>query len=235
MRAVGQVVSVNVGQPQPRQRRLGDGATVRDYATAIHKRPVAGPVAVRRLGLAGDAQGDTVNHGGADKAVHIQFRANLQWLSALAGRPVLPGEIGENLTVTASEAGADQPAEGDFCVGDVLAVGDAILQVTQPRIPCYKQAEQTGVADVVERIVASGRTGLHLRVLAEGAVRTNDMVYLVRRTHPDWPLPRLHLLVHTPGTPGERAAAGAIPELSAELRRRFARALESRPDGGRRE
>jgi MOSC domain-containing protein YiiM len=220
--AIARVVSVNIGQPQPRHRLLGDGTTSQHYLTAIVKQPVHGPVSVQPLGLEGDAHGDTVGHGGADKAVHFQFRQHLDWLGDLAGRPVLPGEIGENLTLAAIAAGDPEPAEADFCVGDVLVIGSATLQVTQPRIPCYKQAEQTGVADVVARIVASGRTGLHLRVLTEGVVRAGDLVYRSERPQPDWTIRRVHQAVHTRGTPEERAALAALPELSAELKRRFA-------------
>ena len=222
MQPIARVQSVNVGQPQSRQRRLGDGTTSRHYVTAIYKQPVAGPVPVGWMGLAGDAQGDTLNHGGPDKAVHLHFGQHLAWLSALAGRPILPGEIGENLTLAAASAEAAEPAEGDFCIGDVLVVGSAVLQVTQPRIPCYKQAEQTEVPDVVARIVASGRTGLHLRVLTEGVVQAGDLVYLAQRAQPGWTLLRVHRLVHAPSTQEERAAIAAVPELSEELKRRFA-------------
>jgi MOSC domain-containing protein YiiM len=221
---VARVQSVNIGQPQSRQRRLGDGTTSQHYVTAIAKQPVHGTLAVRRLGLAGDAQGDTTNHGGADKAVHLHFHQHLDWLSDLAGRPILPGEIGENLPLAAIAAGDPEPAEVDFCVGDVLVVGSATLQVAQPRIPCYKQAEQTQVPDVVARIVATGRTGLHLRVLTEGVVQAGDLVHRSQRPRPDWTIRRVHQAVHTRGTPEERAALAALPELSAELKRRFASA-----------
>lgn len=70
--------------------------------------------------------------------------------------------------------------------------------------------------------VGQPRPPLHLRVLAEGAVRAGDTVHRVRRPHPDWSLSRLHRLVHSPAAPEERAAAAALSELSAELRRRFA-------------
>jgi MOSC domain-containing protein YiiM len=222
--AIARVESVNIGQPQSRQRLLGDGTTAQRYLTAIVKRPVHGPVSVNPLGLKGDAHGDTVGHGGADKAVHFHFRQHLDWLGDLAGRPILPGEIGENLTLAAIAAGDPEPAEADFCIGDVLVIGSATLQVTQPRIPCYKQAEQTGVADVVARIVATGRTGLHLRVLTEGLVQAGDLVRRTERPQPDWTIRRVHQAVHTRGTPEERAALAALPELSAELQRRFAAA-----------
>lgn len=224
MQPIARVQSVNVGPPQSRQRRLGNGTTSRHYVTAIDKQPVTGPVLVGRLGLVGDAQGDTVNHGGPDKAVHLHFRQHLAWLSALAGRPILPGEIGENLTLTAASADAAEPAEGDFCIGDVLEISSAILQVTQPRIPCYKQAEQTQVPDVVARIVAAERPGLYVRVLTEGVVQAGDLVYLAQRPQPEWTVLRVHRFVHAPCTPEERAALAALPELSTELKRRFVRA-----------
>jgi MOSC domain-containing protein YiiM len=81
--AIARVVSVNIGQPQPRHRLLGDGTTSQHYLTAIVKQPVHGPVSVQPLGLEGDAHGDTVGHGGADKAVHFQFRQHLDWLAQI--------------------------------------------------------------------------------------------------------------------------------------------------------
>lgn len=220
MQTVARVHSVNVGQPQTRQRRLTNGKMA-SYVTAIHKQPIAGPVFVGLRGLSGDVQADTIHHGGPDKAVHIHFRQHLQWLSMLAGRPVQPGEIGENLTLAAISTEAAEPAEGDFCIGDVLAVGGTVLQVTQPRIPCFKQAEQTQQRDLVERIVTSGRTGLHLRVLTEGVLQAGDSVQLIERPQPAWSLARVHRMIHGTSTPEERATLGTIPELGEELRRRF--------------
>ena len=172
------VLAVSVGRPRARPH---PAAPERTYRTAIAKRPVTGPAQVGTLGLAGDAQADRRHHGGPDKAVHAHFAQ--PWWGQQRDRPVRPGEIGENLTLAAA-AGAPEPDESTFCEGDVLAVGTALLQVTAPRLPCFKQADRLGLPDAVARAEASGRTGFYLRVLREGEVAAGDAVQLLQRTAP---------------------------------------------------
>ncbi|KIF82812.1 MOSC domain-containing protein [Noviherbaspirillum autotrophicum] len=173
------VVSVNlaaVGEMFIRQSE-------RDHRimTAIHKQPVADAVRVKRLGLAGDEQADLTVHGGLDKAVyaypseHYAFWA-AQRLAALKREvPLPPGSMGENLTL----AGL---LERDVWVGDRLHVGSAVLQVTEPRRPCYKFAAKMGFSHAVKMMTQSGFTGFYLRVIEEGEIATGDAVTLLPGT-----------------------------------------------------
>jgi MOSC domain-containing protein YiiM len=146
-------------------------------ATGIHKRPVEGPVAVRKLGLAGDEQADLTVHGGLDKAVYaypIEHYAfwQAQQLAALKREQVLPpGSMGENLTLQGL-------LEKDVWVGDQLAIGGTLLEVTEPRSPCYKFAAKMGFNQAVKLMVQSGASGFYLRVLREGTVTAGDAVTL---------------------------------------------------------
>ncbi len=145
--------------------------------TGIHKRPVEGPVAVRKLGLAGDEQADLTVHGGLDKAVyaypveHYAFWQTQQLATLKRERVLPPGSMGENLTLQGL-------LEKDVWVGDQLAIGSALLEVTEPRSPCYKFAAKMGFNQAVKLMVQSGASGFYLRVLQEGMVTAGDAVTL---------------------------------------------------------
>ncbi|HEX5802831.1 MAG TPA: MOSC domain-containing protein [Azospira sp.] len=150
------------------QVRLFAGRPVRiDDAgqfSAIWKQPLAGPVRITREGLVGDAQADRRVHGGPEKAVHHYAGENYARLAArfpeLAGALVV-GSIGENL----STFGVD---EHTLCIGDVFRLGSAVLQISQPRRPCWKIDARYATQGVTAHIVDSGLTGWYYRVLEEG-------------------------------------------------------------------
>jgi MOSC domain-containing protein YiiM len=165
------VVSVNVGLPHGVPWR---GRTVQ---TAIFKEPVAGRVAVRHDNLAGDRQGDLRVHGGRAKAVYAYPAEHYPPWEAELGTPLAWGAFGENLTV------AGLPLEDEVHVGDRLAVGSALLAVTQPRLPCFKLGIRFGRRDVIARMLAGGRTGFYLAIVEEGEVAAGDEIAIVER-HP---------------------------------------------------
>ncbi len=219
---LARIDSVNVGQPRPARlpAALAAGQHVRDtYFTAIGKAPVRGQVAVSGVNLAGDAQADTKNHGGPDKAVHAHFATHLAWWGETRGWPVSPGEIGENLTLSAAGTGR-QPDENAFCIGDMVTAGTAVLQVTQPRIPCFKQAAVLAVADAVRLAGSTGRTGMYLRVLKEGTLQSGDTLTLIERPNPGVTVAEANRFVHQARRdPVLRTRLSACSGLGAELRR----------------
>ena len=168
--AHGIVESVNVGMPRPVDV---NGGTV---LTAIWKHPVAGPVAVRGENLDGDDQADRTVHGGPDKAVYAYSAEHFGRWSSEIGIDVGPGTFGENVTVVGI-------TEADVCIGDRWAWGDAVLEVCQPRWPCYKLTLRTRVRDIGHRMKAAGRTGWYLRVLEPGTVPVAGPIEVVLR-HP---------------------------------------------------
>jgi len=223
MDSVGLVLSVNVGRPR-RRRRMSSRASESEadvYETAIEKRPVDGSVFVGRMNLCGDQQADLHNHGGPDKAVHAHFSVHLRWFSELTGWSIPPGYMGENLTLTASENGLEL-TEKDFCLGDIVDVGSARLQVSQPRIPCFKQADQLKVHELVSKVVREGRTGLYFRVLTEGTVTAGDVLRLETRPHPEWTIDGLNQLLRFPKRSEAWAELAHYPELGVDFRRRVA-------------
>jgi MOSC domain-containing protein YiiM len=150
---------------------------VHRIATGIHKAPVAGPVAVGKLGLAGDEQADLSVHGGLDQAVyaypseHYAFWAAQRLRVFKREEPLPAGSMGENLTLQGV-------LEKDVWVGDRLTIGDVVLEVTAPRSPCYKFAAKMGFAHAVKLMVQSGATGFYCRVLRTGHLQAGDAVAL---------------------------------------------------------
>ncbi len=158
------VVSVNVGLP----RTVGwHGVAV---TTGIFKAPVAGTIRVAFLNLEGDRQADLTVHGGKDKAVYAYPSEHYEYWRAVLPRPEIEwGAFGENLTT----AGFD---EESIAVGDRLRIGSALLEVAQPRIPCFKMALRFDDQSMVKRFLQSRRTGFYVRVIEEGELAAGDSI-----------------------------------------------------------
>ena len=156
------MISVNVGQPK--EVGFRDGAVL----TGIFKAPVAGRVAVHKLNLAGDRQADLAVHGGPDKAVYCYPVEHYPyWAEQLPAAELPYGMFGENLTTE----GLD---EASLYIGDRFRIGSAVLQVTQPRTPCYKLGIKFGRSDMVEKFWSSGRSGFYFSVIEEGELGAGD-------------------------------------------------------------
>lgn len=168
------LVSVNVGLPVVIGTRRG-----RPVHSGIVKRPVAG-VDTLKLGevnLAGDGQADLTVHGGPDKAVYAYASEHLpRWREELERADIGPAFFGENLTT-------EGVTEADVAIGDTWAWGDALLEVAQPRWPCFKLTMHSGVGDMAARFRGSGRTGWYLRVLRGGEVPLAGPISVAAR-HP---------------------------------------------------
>ncbi len=162
------IVSINVGMPQT----IVDKG--KEIQTGIYKTPVKEPVYLSAVNFTGDGQADLVYHGGPDKAVCVySYRHYPYWQQAL-NRPLSCGAFGENLTM-------DGLVETEVCIGDVFQLGEALVQVSQPRQPCHKLAKRYGVDDLPLRVRNTGYTGFYFRVLREGMVSCDQPIRLVER------------------------------------------------------
>jgi MOSC domain-containing protein YiiM len=166
--ATARIISVNTGAV----RDLVIGG--RPDRSAIDKRPAAGPVRAGRLGLSGDEHGDTENHGGPEQAVYAYAREDLDWWTEQLGRELPSGAFGENVTT----AGIDVSAA---LIGETWRMGQVVVQVTSPRIPCDTFKAWTGEDHWVKRFAAAGRPGAYLRVLTEGELAAGDDVEVLAR------------------------------------------------------
>lgn len=155
--------------------------------SGIHKTPVAGQVFVGLEGLRDDAQGDRKHHGGPEKALHhYAFEHYAFWRETLGPREVLnvPGAFGENLTTMGL-------GEDDVAVGDTFRVGDAVIQVSQGRQPCWKLNARFDVGDMALQVQRTGLTGWYYRVIETGYIEAGDRLSLIDRLSPEWTIRRL--------------------------------------------
>jgi MOSC domain-containing protein YiiM len=164
------IISLNVGLPSA-QRYEG-----RKVITAGAKKPVRG--AMLHFGnFDGDRQADQVNHAGLEKAVCVYPFDHYRYWNRQLGRDLKPGAFSENLTVSGA-------IETKVCVGDVFRIGEAIVQVSQPRMPCAKLAGKNESKMLPKLIANVGYTGFYMRVLSEGLVAAGDGFDL-ERAHPE--------------------------------------------------
>lgn len=142
----------------------------KEVATAIYKYPVSGPAIVRHLGFEGDTQVDQRVHGGPDKAVLVNPIENYGFYEAEFGAgPFKHGHFGENLTT-------DGLIETEVRIGDRYRIGEALMEVTMPRMPCFKFGHKLGNPKALARCIETGRTGFYLRVLEEGVVLPGEII-----------------------------------------------------------
>ncbi|MDD5249071.1 MAG: MOSC domain-containing protein [Rhodocyclaceae bacterium] len=155
--------------------------------TGMFKREIAQPVWLGRAGLAGDAQADRRVHGGPEKALHqfpVAHYARLAAAFPAAAALLVPGSIGENLS-------ADGWEETTICIGDVFRLGDARIQVSQPRSPCWKIDRRYGQEGMAKLIDAAGIAGWYFRVVEEGEVATGCRFQRIDQPAPAATLQRL--------------------------------------------
>jgi MOSC domain-containing protein YiiM len=160
------IISLNVGLPSA---QLYEG---REVITGGAKKPV--PRAMLRFGnFEGDRQADLVNHGGLEKAVCVYPFDHYPYWNRQLGRDLKPGTFSENITISGA-------IETEVCVGDVFQIGGAMVQVSQPRMPCTKLARKNESKMLPKLIADTGYTGFYMRVLSEGLVAAGDSFDLER-------------------------------------------------------
>ncbi len=165
------IVSVNVGTVRTVERG-GELIT-----TGIFKEPVAGRVRLRGVNFDGDDQADRGVHGGRERAAYAYASEDYDWWSGELGRACAPGTFGENLTTRGIDVNG-------ALIGERWRVGSAVVQVTSPRIPCYKLAMKMDDPKFVRRFAAAVRPGAYLAIVEEGDVAAGDDVEIVHRpTH----------------------------------------------------
>ncbi len=162
------LASLQVGRPRLLPYRD------QDVLTAIFKVAVSGPLRLGPLGLEGDQQADLRNHGGPDKAVCVYGLERYDYWSQRLGRTFAAADFGENFTTRGL-------LEDEVCIGDIYRVGTALVQVSQPRGPCYKLAARHGLRELPAWLEETGFTGFYLRCLQEGLVQSGEAITLVER------------------------------------------------------
>lgn len=209
------LISLNVGQPRPLAYRD------KHVSSGFRKSPVqaAEVLWLGETGLEGDAQADLKNHGGPDKAVCVYPLEHYPYWSARLDRSLEPGAFGENFST-------ERLLEPEVCVGDVYRVGGAVVQVSQPRQPCFKMAARHGVKELAWWVQKAGFTGFYFRCLEPGEVRVGSDIALQERSAAGVTVEEANRVMHH----DKRDVAGiqcllAVPELAANWRRTFEKRL----------
>ncbi|MGM0805189.1 MAG: MOSC domain-containing protein [Bacillota bacterium] len=168
----GNIASLNIKLPEEVETQT------KTFFTAYNKTPQQQPVFLHITHFEGDGVGNTKHHGGTDKAVCVYpFEHYEKWTTELNLEvPLSVPSFGENLTVRGL-------LEDDVCIGDLFSVGEAIVQITQPRQPCQTLASVLCRPDMIKKVVDTGRTGYYLRVIKEGLVAAGDEMLLIEK-HP---------------------------------------------------
>lgn len=203
------VISIQVGTPTEYGNDAATDPLERRWFTSFYKQPVSGPIRVHVAGLEGNEQADCRFHGGADKAV-LAYSADHYplWQDELTVPEMSGGGFGENLTITGQ-------TEATVCIGDCYAIGDTILEVSQPRQPCWKLARRWRISDLPKRVIRTSRSGWYLRVIQPGTVQAAAEVQLISRPHPEWTVVRANQVFYLKGGPSaERSELASLPELA---------------------
>ncbi len=204
------LLSINVSQPK------AVAINGRSYQTGIYKKHRMGRVLLSRLGLDGDGQADRKNHGGPHQAVYCYPQEHYgYWASQLARTDFHYGAFGENLTLLGL-------LETTVCIGDVFRIGDAVIQVSQPRVPCYKLADKLGVPGFEKTFLHANRCGFYARVLEEGVLEAGDPIQRLEKDPVGMTVAEVNAARYL--DKGDREAvqrASQIEALSPEWRRSF--------------
>jgi MOSC domain-containing protein YiiM len=217
--------SLNVGLPKPLAHGKGF------VQSGFVKAPAAGPLWLNKTGLEGDGQADLKVHGGPEKAACLYPLEHYPYWEDRLGRRLPEAAFGENFSTEGF-------VESEVCIGDVFRVAGpvgshgAVVQVSQPRQPCYKLAARHGVKKLALWVQESGLTGFYFRVLEEGEVEAGVELVLAERSAPSATVAEANRVMHR-----DKEAFDAIerllalPELSASWRRTFEKRLAAgRPE-----
>jgi MOSC domain-containing protein YiiM len=166
--SAGRVLSVNVGTAREFEY------AGRPARSAIWKSPAVGRIAFQGVNLAGDDQADRKAHGGPDKVVYAYAVEDARWWQAQVGRSLGYGELGQNLTTEGIEV-------NDALVGERWQIGTTVLEVSEPRIPCWRLGVRMNDKMFPRRFTEALRPGTYLRLIAEGSVGAGDDIRVVER------------------------------------------------------
>lgn len=214
MTQVGILQSVQVGKPEWHHEPDSAEATKR-WKTSFFRTPSTQARWLYTTHLEGNEQADKKHHGSLDQAVLLYAAAHYPaWREELEQPQMGPGGFGENFTV---EGLSEQTA----CIGDTYAIGEARIQVSGPRYPCWKIERRWGIAGLTDRAAETGRTGWYCRVVQEGMVQPGAPILLIERPYPNWTIALTNDFAHRRTQDVEAAKALAACPLLSEFWQQF--------------
>ena len=218
---MARLLSVNVGLPRD-IAWLG-----RTVHTSVWKAPVAGRRMVRRLDVDGDRQGDLAGHGGEQRAVLVyQIDSYRHWEEPLGRSGLVPGQFGENFTV-------EGLPDDEVCIGDRYRIGEAVFEVTQPRVTCYRVGIRMDEPRMAALLVSHRRPGFYLRVVQEGEVGAGDEIAQVAEGSGRMTVAQVNALLYLAGhARADLERALRLPALSPGWRASFQAMLDREESQG---
>jgi len=203
------VLSINVGKPREvaYQNKM--------ISTAIWKASTPQPIMLTSTNLEGDGQADIVNHGGTDMAVLLYSYDHYDYWEQQLNRKLEYGAFGENITVIGL-------TEHDVCIGDILEWGEAIIQISQPRYPCYKLSIRHEAPTIPQLVLDTGFSGYYARVLQPGLVSTQSELNRIQQHPSGISIAAVSEAFSNKGTPTEIVRGiVAVDELSESWKKKF--------------
>jgi MOSC domain-containing protein YiiM len=199
---MSELISVNVSAIKS---VVIDGKSI---TTGIFKEPVSGRIALRGVNVGGDDQADRSVHGGPDRAAYVYAAEDYAWWEDELARALPPGTFGENLTVHGLDV-------SNARIGEEWQIGTALVQVTSPRVPCFKLAAKMNDPKIVKKFARALRPGAYLRIVTEGDIGAGDAITVVSRPAHDLTVATMANIVLF-----ERARAREllVPEIPARWR-----------------
>ena len=179
-----------VGVPKTVGNSAADNPMEREWRSGIFKERVNGSIWVGKTGLTGDGQADLKHHGGPEKAVFAYPKEHYTyWQNELNNAQINLGGMGENFSLV-------HLTEEMIAIGDIFQIGEAIVQVSQPRQPCWKPARRFKIKNLAVLLQNTGRTGWYFRVLKEGLVDGGQSFILLERSFPKWTIEKCNQIMH---------------------------------------
>ena len=196
------LASLNIGLP-------AHYASAEPWRSGIYKSPIQGRIFLSTVNFAGDGQADLTVHGGPDKAVCVYSMDHFPfWRRELLVEECGPGWFGENFSI-------EGQTETQVAIGDTFRIGTAVVQISQPRAPCWKLGRRWKRLDMPKLVVQSGRTGWYLRVLETGHVESGDVLTLVERSYPHLTVDFVNAVAYSRGGTTDLEAARELADCSA--------------------
>ncbi|BED88930.1 MULTISPECIES: MOSC domain-containing protein [unclassified Pseudoalteromonas] len=194
----------------------------KEVKTGIFKTPINEPVVIEKLTIAGDEQADLVNHGGVDKAVYAFSHNHYDyWRQTLNNNDLSAGAFGENFTISDLD-------EANIHIGDRIRVGSALLEVSQPRVPCFKLAIALNNKQSLKLFTQYYHTGVYFKVLEQGVAKTGDAVTIEQKATHNITVKALFQAFYDKKYPDYESvllAALELPELALEWQTKIKKKL----------
>jgi MOSC domain-containing protein YiiM len=192
------------------------------WTSSLVKKPVCHSVYLRQTHLAGNEQADRIHHGGEDKTLYaLPLEHICHWRTTLS-LPDLPfGGLGENLTLMGA-------VESEVCIGDRFQLGEALVEISQPRLPCWKIGRCWGRPDFGQRMEEAGHSGWYFRTLQEGSFSLADDLVMLQRVQPNWSVADVfHIITHPLENKQRAAELLQVPEAAKTMKESLTKVLES--------